>query len=90
MLLSSGVQRVMVCAPSNAAVDEVVSRLSINGFLGVPDKNEADSILDGDAERQAEGLLLRVGSLDYDPAPAVLRHTLDERLTETMAGNRER
>jgi hypothetical protein len=50
MLLSSGVQRVMVCAPSNAAVDEVVSRLSTNGFLGVPDKYEADSILDGDAE----------------------------------------
>lgn len=90
MLLSCGVQRVLVCAPSNAAVDEVVSRLSTQGFIGTAEKGDEDSILNGDPETQAEGLLLRIGSLDYEPSPAVLRHTLDERLAETMAGNRER
>ena len=34
--------------------------------------------------------MVRVGSLDHEPTPAVARHTLDERLAETMAGNREK
>lgn len=88
MLLSCGIEKVLVCAPSNAAVDEIVARLSNKGFIGTPDKNDADSILCGDPDSQADGVLLRIGSVDYEPQPAVMRHTLDERLKETMAGNK--
>ena len=35
MLVSSGAQKVHVCAPSNAAVDEILARLSGQGLTGV-------------------------------------------------------
>ena len=34
MLLTSGVKKLMICAPSNAAVDEIISRLSNKGLIG--------------------------------------------------------
>lgn len=71
MLFSCDVQKILICAPSNAAVDEVVSRLSINGLLG--------------SSEEVEGNLLRVGALDYEPSAAVLCHTLDERVAKYQA-----
>ncbi len=35
MLIASGVEKMLVCAPSNAAIDEVVSRLHNRGLVGV-------------------------------------------------------
>lgn len=88
MLLSSGVKKIMVCAPSNAAIDEIISRISSRGFLGAPDKNiyDQDSILAEGAS--ADGMLLRIGAVEYDPGPEVRRHTLDERLTEVLNGKK--
>ena len=34
MLINSGVKRILVCAPSNAAIDEIVLRLSREKLLG--------------------------------------------------------
>jgi superfamily I DNA and/or RNA helicase len=88
MLLSSDVKKILVCAPSNAAVDEIVSRLSTRGFIGEPDPDSLypDSILsDGSS---ADGVLLRLGAVEYDPSPDVRRHTLDERLIEVLNGNK--
>jgi hypothetical protein len=51
--------KVLVCAPSNAAVDEIISRLS---------------------PLMPEGVLLRVGAIDYEPSPEVLKHTLEDRV----------
>jgi superfamily I DNA and/or RNA helicase len=34
MLLTSGVKKLLICAPSNAAVDEIISRLSNTGLIG--------------------------------------------------------
>lgn len=88
MLLSSDVKKILVCAPSNAAIDEIISRISSRGFLGEPDSNVYDqnSILAEGAT--ADGMLLRIGAVEYDPGPEVRRHTLDERLTEVMNGNK--
>lgn len=72
MLLSSDAKKVMVCAPSNAAVDEVVSRLSTVGLIG--------------SDIAVDGILLRVGALDYEPTEAVKRHTLDERVAKYQEG----
>jgi len=35
MLIESGVEKILVCAPSNAAIDEVVSRIHSRGLIGV-------------------------------------------------------
>ena len=88
MLLSSDVKKILVCAPSNAAIDEIISRISSRGFLGEPDSNVYDqnSILAEGAT--ADGMLLRIGAVEYDPGPEVRRHTLDERLIEVMNGNK--
>ena len=34
MLLEAGVEKILVCAPSNAAIDEVVTRIHSRGFVG--------------------------------------------------------
>lgn len=86
MLLSSDVKKIMVCAPSNAAVDEIISRISASGFLGCPEGKEADSILEEGC--LPDGMLVRLGALEYEPSPEVKKHTLDERLQNTMNGNK--
>ena len=35
MLLAAGVEKIMVCAPSNAAIDEIITRVSVRGLVGV-------------------------------------------------------
>ena len=73
MLLSSGINKIHVCAPSNAAVDEILARLSVNGVHGFTH-----------CEDDLKRTLLRIGAMEYEPAPAVKIHTLDERLRETL------
>ena len=51
---------VHVCAPSNAAVDEVLARLSTNGLIGVTTERE-----------ELKKYLLRIGSMDYEPQECV-------------------
>lgn len=34
MLISSGVEKILVCAPSNAAIDEVLTRIHNRGLVG--------------------------------------------------------
>jgi len=34
MLIASGVEKLLVCAPSNAAIDELVTRICLKGLLG--------------------------------------------------------
>ena len=69
MLLTAGVNKIHVCAPSNAAVDEILARLSTDGIHGVT--NQPDEL---------RKMLLRIGAMEYEPVPQVKQHTLDERL----------
>jgi hypothetical protein len=59
MLLGSGVRKIHVCAPSNAAVDEILSRMSQRGLLGC--EKEADM----------RKMLLRIGAMEYEPSPII-------------------
>ena len=34
MLIDAGVQRIQICTPSNKAVDEIITRISTNKFIG--------------------------------------------------------
>ena len=88
MLLSCDIRRIMVCAPSNAAVDEIITRIVSGGFLGSADDRDLDSILE--EGYQPDGMIVRLGALEYDPGPLVKKHTLDERLTQVMNGNKTR
>ena len=57
MLISSGVDKVHVCAPSNAAVDEILNRISSRGLLSVTNKQE-----------DLKKMLLRIGAIEYEPS----------------------
>lgn len=70
MLMGAGVKKILICAPSNAAVDEIITRVSQRGFVGV-NTNDTDG--------KIEDMMLRIGSMEYEPSPIVKRHTLDER-----------
>mmetsp|Transcript_41436 Transcript_41436/g.39877 ORF Transcript_41436/g.39877 Transcript_41436/m.39877 type:complete len:135 (+) Transcript_41436:157-561(+) len=70
MLLNSGVKKILVCAPSNAAIDEIILRLCKERLLGTTS-----------SEKMKEKLL-RIGALDYEPLPQVKQYTLDERVKE--------
>ena len=73
MLLSSGARKIHVCAPSNAAVDEILTRLSEKNLMGLI-KDPA----------HLKKMLLRIGAIEYEPSETVKRHTLDSRLAETL------
>ena len=60
-------KKILVCAPSNAAIDEIVTRIiSKGGLLG---QNEHESI-----EK-----VVRIGSMDYEPSKIVQQVIFDQR-----------
>ena len=73
MLIGAGVNKIHVCAPSNAAVDEILARMSTGGIHGVTKKKD-----------ELKKMFLRIGAMEYDPVPEVKQHTLDERLKESL------
>lgn len=79
MLMGAGAKKILICAPSNAAVDEIITRVSERGFVGI-NTNNLDS--------KIEEMLLRLGSMEYEPSPVVKRHTLDERTMVSLHGNK--
>ena len=72
MLIGSGVRKIHVCAPSNAAVDEILARVSQRGLMG------------SEKEVDMKKMLLRIGAMEYEPSPTVRQHTLDVRLQESL------
>jgi len=80
MLLTSGVKRLHICAPSNAAADEIITRLSVKGLVGQSTLigSESGELLD------IESVLIRLGSMEYEPSPVVKRHTMDELLDKEV------
>lgn len=76
MLLSSGVKKILICAPSNAAVDEIITRLSLRGLVGVTGQFHSPSFV--------EETLVRLGAMEYEPSPIVKKHTLDVRLEKQL------
>ena len=64
-------QKIFVCAPSNAAVDEIVCRLVNKGLISYSGK-----------KKKAE--LVRIGVLDYNPPDLVRQHSMDYLIEEKM------
>ena len=55
---------ILVCAPSNAAVDEIVFRIAKRGLISYSGKKKPADIL-------------RIGAFDYEPPKLVKERTLD-------------
>jgi hypothetical protein len=83
MLMSSGAKKILICAPSNAAVDEIVTRVAQRGFVGF-DSNHVDRA----EATKIESMLLRIGAMEYTPSEIVKKHTLDDRLVRELHGNK--
>lgn len=64
MLAACQNKKILVCTPSNAAIDEIVLRLVSNG--GYHEQFD-----------QLKNRVVRIGALDYEPLPVVKDHTLD-------------
>ena len=72
MLVGSGVKKIMVCAPSNNAIDEVITRISKRGFIG--------------SKINPEGQILRLGISEFDPNnPEIYKHSLDARINRHLS-----
>jgi len=70
MLIHAGIEKILICTPSNAAVDEVLRRLSN------PDEILAKTQPKLDLVKQ----LLRIGATEYKPDSELLKYTLDEKV----------
>jgi senataxin len=73
MLISSQPKKILVCTPSNSAIDEIVLRLT----------SDASAIKFGQRKLMRKGVL-RIGAMDYEPLEQVKMHTLDYRLAEAI------
>ena len=60
--------KILVCAPSNAAIDEIVSRIC----------------RDTKFSTYTRDVIIRVGAMDYEPSPEVKQHTLDYKLEKKI------
>jgi senataxin len=67
--MNSGPARFLICAPSNAAIDEIVTRIATNGIIGASD--ESSELTD---------MLLRIGSMEYEPSPTIKKFTMAYKL----------
>lgn len=81
MLMNSGPKKILICAPSNAAIDEIVSRVAQRGFVGQRSEECKNST-------QIEKMLLRIGSMEYEPSPIVKKHTMDAQLVKKLHGDK--
>jgi hypothetical protein len=58
MLMTAGISKIHVCAPSNAAVDEILSRVSSRGLIG-------------SEPQDLKKLLLRIGAVEHEVSPLI-------------------
>ena len=65
-------RKILVCTPSNAAVDEIVLRLS---------SEMSDSFGKADVFKKK---MLRIGAMDYEPLEQVKTSTLDWKLEKKI------
>jgi senataxin len=66
-------QKILVCAPSNAAVDEIILRIQKLKLISLSGKTHEVS-------------LVRIGAHDYEPPQEVRQRTLDYLVEKEMGG----
>lgn len=68
-MVSKKCKRILICTPSNKAVDEILSRISGKGLLGVDIKDEE---------------IVRVGSTEYQPVEGIRKHSIDQMVNRRI------
>jgi hypothetical protein len=71
MLLDSSpnhLPTIHVCAPSNCAVDEILTRIRIRGLVGITEDHE-----------ELKQFILRVGAPEYEAPDLIQEYTLEDR-----------
>ena len=71
MLLDSTpdqLKSIHVCAPSNCAVDEILSRIRIRGLVGITEDHN-----------ELKQFILRVGAPEYEAPEQIQEYTLEDR-----------
>jgi superfamily I DNA and/or RNA helicase len=71
MLIKAGVRKIHVCAPSNTAVDEILTRMS-KGLMGC------------EKDVDMKEMLLRMASPNYETSLIVKQYELEERLRKYL------
>jgi hypothetical protein len=69
MIFNSCKRKILICTPSNKAVDEILTRLSAKGLLGT-EMEDKD--------------LIRVGSSEYQAEETIKKHSLDQRVNRVI------
>jgi len=82
MLLNSKIKKLVLCAPSNAAIDEIITRLATRGLMGSPkifskDEKVKDSL-------EISRIMVRLGAMEYEPSPVVKAYTVDSRVESEL------
>ena len=98
--LATSKQKIMICAPSNAAIDNIISRVIERGLIGMKglkDKNknmnkhgeetkeEEDEAEDSDYEPpDLSQTMIRITGADYQAAADIKKHTLEQRIIKKL------
>jgi hypothetical protein len=69
--------KIQICAPSNCAVDEILTRVKDRGLVGYT--TEASEITK---------LVVRVGAAEYEPNDHIKNLTLDSRVRELVVAEK--
>lgn len=93
--LSNPKQKIMVCAPSNAAIDQIIIRIIEKGLIGLKGlkvkktkeqkKNSDDSSEEELFEPDLAQNLIRITSAEYQTETAIKKYTLDHRIIKKLS-----
>ena len=98
--LANSKQKIMVCAPSNAAIDQIISRIIEKGLIGMvglkrpvkktvaeEKKNDSDDSSSDDDNYEAPDLfqnMIRITSAEYSTESDIKKYTLENRIIKKL------
>lgn len=87
-------QKIMVCAPSNAAIDQIIQRIIERGLIGVQklrdlerEENKKNDISDDSDDYELPDLsqtLIRISGAEYQADSNIKKFTLDQRIIKKL------
>lgn len=91
--LANSKQKIMVCAPSNAAIDQIISRIIERGLIGLKGlkkhaKKDQDKLSDSESDEfelpDLTSTLLRISAAEHQAEASIKKHTLEQRVIKKL------
>jgi hypothetical protein len=97
--LATSKQKIMICAPSNAAIDNIIQRVHERGLIGMrglkdkknkedndeEEKKNPDEDEDSDVEiPDISSTMIRITGAEYHAATDVKKYTLEQRIIKKL------